>query len=100
MKMSLELSAGLFEARRIVNDYAEGRLELTPAVMKSFEGILMDFGMLARKLENEVSRHRWNEAARQDRVRAAVVVEELSRPDTNVTLFPVVSRPIATEARQ
>lgn len=99
MTMSLELSDGLFQLRRVVSDYADGKLQLTPQTMRSFENILVSFAMMSRKLENEISMHRWNEAARRERAAAAVVVAELTRPGTNVSLLPVIPRPAGADAQ-
>lgn len=47
----------------------------------------------ARKLENEVSRYRWNEAARQEREQAKAIVEAVMDKGSNVLFFPACERP-------
>lgn len=99
-KMSLELSDTLFELRReLTSRFPAGGMVLDDEQTSLLTQTLKELGVIARRLENEVSRHRWNEQARQDAKRQARetdrVLAELQRPDTNLRLFPVVPRPFS-----
>lgn len=96
-KMSLELSDGLVELSRLLTDYEHEPRVLDPEDARTFRAILRELRLRARSLENEVSRHRWNAAARAEREasKAALdaVIAEISRPGSNIALFPVIHRP-------
>lgn len=47
----------------------------------------------ARRLENEISRHRWNDAARQEQAEAKKVVEAALVEGSNVVLLPTREQP-------
>lgn len=82
-----ELSDGLFELRRMLDDYGHEARMLDPADARAFAACLKEFGAMALKLEHEVSRHRWNSAARADRAMEEAVAQEALRPNTNLRLF-------------
>ncbi|MCK9551594.1 hypothetical protein [Aquamicrobium sp.] len=81
-----ELSDGLFELRRafVAN---EGASVVMSTDQVSWMGtILMHFGQMALRQAHEISRHRWNEAARADPP-VIELVEEAMRPESNVVLL-------------
>lgn len=99
-KMSLALSDGLFELRRnLTGTYPSGGMVLDDEQADNLFKLLKELGVMARRLENEISRHRWNEQAMRDKKRIAEetrrVIAEIERPGTNVALFPVVARPFS-----
>lgn len=103
--MSLELSDGLVELSGLLKDYEHEPKVLDPEDARTLRAILRQLRLQARSLENEVSRHRWNAAARAERAaerdadRAALrdagdaLLAEISRPGSNIALFPVIHRP-------
>lgn len=99
--MSLELSDGLVELSRLLTDYEHEPKVLEPEDARTICAILRHLRLRARSLENEVSRHRWNAAARTERaaereaMRATgeAVLAAVSRPGSNIALFPVIPRP-------
>lgn len=64
-------------------------VQLAPRDIANFHAVFQGLRVQALALENEISRRRWNDAARQDRETRAVV-EALFDADTGkvVTLFP------------
>lgn len=92
---SLELSDGLRELREQLTIFAaapEGAPAPQVAILASCVALLES---RARTLECEVSRHRWNNAARVERAREmGRILTEATRPGSNVKLFPVIHRPI------
>jgi len=101
--MSLELSDGLVELSRLLTDYEHEPKVLDPEDARIFRAILRELRLRARSLENEVSQHRWNAAARAEReadraaMRAAgdALLAEALRPGSNIALFPVIHRPFS-----
>jgi hypothetical protein len=97
--MSLALSDGLFELRRNLKDaFPSGGIVLDDDQAETLVRLLKELGVMARQLENEVSRHRWNAMAKEDRAAeeqrlTEAVLAEIARPDTNLQLFPIVPRP-------
>ena len=94
-KLSLALSDGLFELRRsFAATFPSGGMVLDDEQTDQLVTLLKEFGAMARRLENEVSRSRWNEPALRDRIaEAEKILAETKRPGSNVALFPVVPRP-------
>ncbi len=94
-KMSLQLSDGLDELRGRFEGYAKGQV-LSSADARIYVKILRILHVMARNLEKEVSRDRWNSLARAERDASELaILAELSRPGTNVTAFPAMSRPFS-----
>lgn len=101
-RMSYDLSDGLGALRlRFANlkDCGGAHL-LGDHEISEMVGALQAMRELALSLEHEVSRHRWNAEAQNDRLRyAARLGSALAQPNSNVRLFPVVARPIPKDAR-
>ncbi|WP_054309994.1 hypothetical protein [Mesorhizobium sp. 1M-11] len=94
-KMSLELSDGLQQLKRLFVDYQHEPRVLEPDDARIIQQCIELCYARARELENEVSAKRWNDEARRDRlVEMDRILSEIQRPGTNVMLFPVVERPI------
>jgi len=97
--MPLGLSDGLVELSRLLKDYEHEPKVLDPEDARTFRAILRELRLRARSLENEVSRHRWNAAARAEResrkAAGEAVLAEISRPGSNIALFPVIPRPFS-----
>ena len=92
-KMNFNLSDGLFQLRRALMDkFPSGGMQLDDAQTDELVAFLKELGVMAQRMENEISRHRWNEPALREQI--AELEAELARPNTNVRLFPVVSRPL------
>lgn len=96
-KFNLELSDGLKELKQQFDQYTHEARVLDPADAMVLQDVCEVLFRRARKLENELSAHRCNEAARRDQDRlgeeSAAIAAELARPDTNLALFPVIPRP-------
>lgn len=89
-KFSLDLSEGLEQLAAELKPYETKALVLAPGDAKTLRACVDLLWQAARRLENEVSRHRWNEGARELREQSvtATVVEEAARPGSNVKMFP------------
>ncbi len=98
-KMSLELSDTLFELRREFEPFEHEARVLTPDNARTLSAVLKELGVMARKLENEVSRQRWNDMALAERsVRLAEgrrIIAESERRGSNIVLFPLGERPFS-----
>lgn len=93
-KLSLALSDGLAEMVKMFDEYSHEPRVLDPADARAFAECCKFFRNRARELENEVSKKRWNDEARRDRlIEANRVLAAVSAPGSNVELFPVVPRP-------
>ncbi len=66
---------------------------LTGTGIRNMRRELRAIAALAKSLEHEVSRLRWNEQARGDKRQVDKILAAVKAPDSNVTLFPVVPRP-------
>lgn len=90
-----ELSDSLFQLRRWIAAEAvpDAGITLDAQQIEWLDKLLLVFGQTALKQAHEISRHRWNAAARADHDREDHVLEEVMRPGTNVALFPPVHRP-------
>lgn len=95
-KFSLQLSDGIHELRDSLAILAGKQKPITVAEATALDQTCVILEHLARELECEVSRHRWNELARKERQAAETVqlLEETKRAGSNVKLFPVIRRPI------
>ena len=95
-----ELSDKLREFKQRFKQKRGEDISINPAGVEMLIDELTQITMMARRLENEVSRHRWNEGARHDAVTAAGVAEavlaEIRKPDGKVALFPA-RRPAFTD---
>ena len=102
MRMSRELSDRLYSMRRALADHDQGGVILSGDQVRGFIAELKNLGVLAQQLENEVSRHRWNEAARKDLARiateTAAITAEAARPGTNLRLLGRMALPIGDGA--
>lgn len=94
--LSLELSDGLRALRECLAELARNRRPITSREAAALDRSCVLLEARARELECEVSRHRWNEAARKERRAAetARLLAETKRPGSNVKLFPVAPRPV------
>lgn len=89
------VSDGLFELRRMLDDYQHEPMMLDPAYARAFAACLKELGAKALKLEHEISRRDWNDRARKDREVELAVVIEATRPGTNLHLLSPFSRPFS-----
>jgi len=97
---SLELSDGLHELRRHLMNFMHEPRIFDPddaRVLAECCGLLE---LRARELECEVSKFRWNEQARRENARHLThsLLDEATRPGSNVKLFPIVRRPVPPSA--
>ena len=94
-RMSLELSDGINDLRRYLENYTHEPRVLEPSDAEIYVQILRVLFQHARTLENRLSRLLWNEAAEADLKDAVAreVLAEVSRPQTNLVLFPAAPRP-------
>lgn len=92
-KMSLDLSDDLAQLAANFDQFAHGGLVMDGETVLGIAATLRRLHRAARRLENEVSAKRWNEAARLDQRESDRVLAALEEPDTNVRLFPVIPRP-------
>lgn len=90
-----ELSDCLFKLRRAIMSNEATGVALTPEQVQLLSQLLFSFGQSALKQAHEISRHRWNAAAREDRDREDRVLQEAARPGTNIALFPPIQRPFS-----
>lgn len=98
-RLSLELSDGLAELRGLLSDYVHEPRILDPEDARTLMDVCAVLRNRARKLENEVSRSRWNREARHERLaEAETVLAAVAAPESNVRLFPVVPRPFTDGA--
>ena len=99
MGMSYEVSDGLTEMRRFLADFEETGVSLSDAAVRGFRAQLKELTISARRMEHEVSRHRWNEQARSDLKRLEeqeqIVLAEAARPDSNVLLLGRMAMPFS-----
>ncbi|MEP9372593.1 hypothetical protein [Mesorhizobium sp. KR1-2] len=94
----LEVSDGLKMLRASFDFYVDGRATPTLAEFQVMQEACDSMYRIARMLENELSVYRWNEHARRDRdVEMARILDEATRPGSNVKLFPVFHRPILSD---
>ncbi len=95
-KMSLEVSDGLAELSKLLADYEHEPRVMQPDDASTLRACLKVLRNAARRLENEVSQKRWNAEAKHDRiVETEVILSEVTRPGTNVLLFPIIPRPFS-----
>lgn len=93
MKENLyEVSDGLFQLRRLLADFEDSGVTMDGATTREWRNRLKELALAAKKKENEISRHRWNLAARKDQELAAAVAIEATRPGTNLLLLAPVAR--------
>lgn len=95
MGMNLEVSVALLQLRRGYAEFQHGGHVMTSEEVTGLVALLRELGAMARRLENENSRHRWNEAARRERGQAQAVMDAIASPNSNVALFPIVPRPFS-----
>lgn len=95
-RMSLDLSDDLAQLAANFDSFAHGGIVMDGETVIGIATTLRSLHRAARALENEVSRKRWNESARLERMEeTGRVLAELTRPGSNVTLFPVIRRPFS-----
>ena len=99
MGMSYEVSDGLMAFRRWFAEYDQTGITLSGEDVRELRRQLGALTTAARKLEHEISRHRWNEHARTDLKRLAeqeqVVLAEAARPGGNVLLLGRMAMPFS-----
>lgn len=103
VKMSLELSDGLFDLRRLIAAYEHEARVLDPTDARILARCIKELGIMARDMENRLSRLLWNEQARAEQAAEAArcaaeadrIAEAACRPGSNVRLFPVIPRPFS-----
>lgn len=93
-RFSLELSDGLADLAGLFDNYTHEARVLDPDDARAFRACVRLLLQRARELENEVSRHRWNDEARREREAQEAIVAEAMRPGTNLRLFALPHRPI------
>lgn len=95
-RMSLDLSDDLAQLAANFEQFAHGGFAMDGDTCVGFAAELRKLHRAARELENEVSQKRWNEAARQEKTREMHrVLDEVTRPGSNVKRFPVIHRPFS-----
>lgn len=89
-----EVSDGCFGLMQLMNSYGDHVHELKGSDVHAIAVRLSELGGSALRLENEVSRHRWNELARREAVeraaqeKARLALEtEASQPGSNLVLL-------------
>lgn len=92
-QLSLDLSDDLSRLAENFDQFSHGGIVMDGETVLGIVATLRMFYRAARKLENEVSQKRWNEAAQMERAQISHVLDEATRPGTNVKLFPVIRRP-------
>ena len=97
--MSYELSDALRALASDMRQFEAGGLTLDGDTVRGLTARLKHWRQLAQELEWEISAHRWNALAVQDRARlgqdVAVLEAAITAPGSNVTLFPVIPRPFS-----
>lgn len=81
-----ELSDCLFQFRRWFLQETAAGTELTPDQVEQIGELLFAFGQVALQHAHEISRHRWNEAARKERPISGLV-DTAMQPHSNVVLL-------------
>ncbi len=95
-RMSLDLSDDLATLAQYFDQFAHGGIAMDGETVLGIVATLRDLHRAARKLEMEVSRKRWNDAAQVERAQEMRrVLDEATRPGSNVKLFPVIHRPFS-----
>lgn len=97
-RMSLDLSNDLARLADNFDQFAHGGLVLDGQTVLGIVATLRGLYRAARELENEVSQKRWNTAAKLERAQISHLLDEATRPGSNVTLFPVIRRPAPPSA--
>lgn len=88
------LSDGIRALRDRLSGFDATGVIMSGEAVRQFRAQLTELLVLAGRQENEISRCRWNDQAREDRVlQAESVLREVMRPNGNVRLFPVIPRP-------
>ncbi|MEC9247163.1 MAG: hypothetical protein VYB05_20575 [Pseudomonadota bacterium] len=86
--MSLDLSDDLAQLATNFDQFAHGGLVMDGETVLGIAATLRSLHRAARRLENEVSALRWNQAAKADRTHETKrVLAEAGRPGSNVVLF-------------
>lgn len=95
-KLSLELSDSLGRLADDFDQFVHGGLVLDGQSVLGIVSRLRELRRLAREMETDLSKLRWNEKARRDNARAAThdLLSLATTPGSNVKLFPVICRPI------
>lgn len=91
-RMSLDLSDDLARLAANFDQFAHGGLTMDSETVHGIVTVLRNLRKAARQMENEVSRLRWNEAARRERTQLSALLDEAGRPGSNVTLFPTANQ--------
>ncbi|KQZ87227.1 hypothetical protein ASD64_07250 [Mesorhizobium sp. Root157] len=87
-----QVSDGLFQLRRALVSHEATGVTLSAEQVQLMNRVLFLFGQSALKQAHEISRHRWNAAARADHGSEDRVLEEAMRPGTNLFLLANVGR--------
>lgn len=94
--MSLDLSDDLARLADNFDQFAHGGIAMDGETVIGIVATLRSLHQAARKLETEVSKKRWNEAARLERMQETKrILAEATRPGSNVKLFPITPRPFS-----
>ena len=95
--MSYELSDALRDLGADLRQFEQGGLTLDGDTVRDLTARLKHWRALAQELEWEISAHRWNALAVQDRAQlgqdVAALEAAIAAPGSNVSLFPVIPRP-------
>ncbi|PYE86885.1 hypothetical protein [Phyllobacterium leguminum] len=90
---TFELSDRLKHLEQIFARFEEKGVNVSPRGVDALMRTLKEFRETAMALENEVSRHRWNDAARRERAQRQRQLLADAVGTGDVMLFPVISRP-------
>lgn len=93
------LEERLQQLRHLFARHAHDGVQLNPQDIANLTEALQDCEYEASKMRLEVSRKRWNDRAAADPL-IEVVMAEAERPGTNLLFFPVLGRPIPSDAPQ
>lgn len=88
-----EVSDALSKIKTQLNDGGHGGVYVSSEEVIQLAAELDHLTRCARRLENEVSRHRWNDAARHEQAEAKKIVEAALVEDSNVVLLPSREQP-------
>jgi hypothetical protein len=88
----------LLNLRRMILEHGANGLTFSAEEIKTLAAMLFELSHKAKLQAFEISRHRWNAAARADgKAETALILAELERPGSNVALFPIIQRPFTDD---
>ncbi|MHB2265843.1 hypothetical protein [Aliihoeflea sp. PC F10.4] len=91
-----DVSDGLRELRSRFADFESSGVMLEGQAVRTMCAQMRELQKKARLIEMEISRRRWNERQDDsDKHAAQDLMTAISRPGSNVHLFPVIARPFS-----